>query len=98
MASFGHPYRKKEPFGDTLGPQNRQGGPLGTILSAQGPHNEICGVLFGAKGALCHPSGKPEASKWNPFGTTFGVLRGPMVAIKNTPEENLCFLFDFVSF
>ena len=52
VASFGHPYRKKEAFGDTLGPQNRQGVPLGTILNAQGPHNEIFGVLLGAKGAL----------------------------------------------
>ena len=49
VASFGHPYRTKEAFGDTLGPQNRQGGPLGTILSAQGRH-EIFGVLLGAKG------------------------------------------------
>ena len=72
VASFGHPYRKKEALGDTLGPQNRQGGPLGTILSAQGPHNEIFGLVLGAKGALWHPFGGPKASKWSPFGPLLG--------------------------
>ena len=67
VASFGPPYRKKEAFGDTFGPKNRQGVPLSTILSAQGPHNNICGVLWDAKGALWHSFGRPKASKWSSF-------------------------------
>ena len=68
-ASFRHPYDKNEAFWYTLGPQNRQSGPLGTILSAQGPHNEIFGLLLGAKGALWEPFWGPKASKWSLFGT-----------------------------
>ena len=33
-----------------------------------------------------------------PFWTTFGVLRGAMVAIKSTPEEKICFWLDFKPF
>ena len=33
-----------------------------------------------------------------PFWSTFGVLRGAMVAIKSTPEEKLCFWSDFKQF
>ena len=51
-ASLGHPYDKDETFWDTLGPQNHQSGLLGSILSAQGHHNEIFGVLLIAKGSL----------------------------------------------
>ena len=39
--SFRHPYNINEAFWDTLGPKSHQSGPLGSILSAQGRHNEI---------------------------------------------------------
>ena len=76
-ASFGHPYCKNEAFGDTLAPQNRQSGPLGTILSVQSPHNEIFGLLLGAKGALWDPFGGPKASKWSLFGPLLGYNWAP---------------------
>ena len=86
-ASFGHPYCKNEAFGDTLGPQNRQSGPLGTILSAQGPHNEIFGLLLGAKRGSLGSFLEAKGLKMEPFWTTFGVQMGPMVAIKSAPQE-----------
>ena len=71
-ASLGHPYNKNEIFWDTLGPQNHQSGPLGSNSSAQGPHNEIFGLLLMAKGALWNLFGWPKASKRNPFRPLFG--------------------------
>ena len=91
VASLGHPYCKNEAFGDTQGPQNRQSGPLGTTLSAQGAHNEIFGLLLGAKGALWDPFWGPKASKWSPFGPLWGYKCPPMVAIKSAPEGNHVF-------
>ena len=67
-ASFGHPYRKKIAFGGTLGPPNRQSLSLRTILSAQGPQNEIFGFLFGDQKALWDPFGGPKVSTWSLFG------------------------------
>ena len=71
-ASFRHPYNKNEAFWDTLGPKNRQSGPLGSNLSAQGPHNEIFGLLLMAKGALWGLFGGPKASKRSPFRPLLG--------------------------
>ena len=85
-ASFGHPKRVNEASGDTLGPQNREGGLWGIILSAQGPHNEIFGLVLGVKwGSL--------ASFWGQRPQNGALLdhfwgtKGPMVATKSTPEE-----------
>ena len=71
-ASFRHPYNKNEAFWDTLGPKNRQSGPLGSNSSAQGPHNGIFGLLLMAKGALWGLFGGPKASKRGSFRPRLG--------------------------
>ena len=78
---FKHPCNKNEAFWDTLGPKNRQSGPLGSNSSAKGPHNEIFGLLL--MGTFWWTKGL----KKEPFSIPFGVLTGPMVAIKSAPEE-----------
>ena len=83
-ASLGHPYRKNEAFGDTLAPQNRQSGPLGTVLSVQSHHNEIFGLLLGAKGALWDPFWRPKASKWTLLVHFWGT-NGPHGGYKKHP-------------
>merc|ERR1712110_1399607 len=64
---------------------------MGTILSAQGPHNESFGFLWGAKGGR----GGSLGSFWVAKGlkmTHFWM--GHMMATKSTPEGKCCFLSD----
>ena len=67
-ASFGNPYHTNEALGDTLGPQKRQSGTLGTILSAQGFTMRSLGSQRGSLGSF----GKLKASKWSLVGLLLG--------------------------